>query len=72
MKKKIKFLILLFLVSTVWCYGYIDPGTGSYLVQIIIATVVGVSLGVKIFWKKIKGFLAHFFSKGGTPTDRGE
>lgn len=65
--------MVLFLVSTIWCYGYIDPGTGSYLVQIIIAVVAGTALGVKLFWKKIKGFFAHLFSKkGGTPTDSDE
>jgi hypothetical protein len=33
--------------------AYIDPGTGSYVLQLIIAAVVGVSFSIKIFWKKI-------------------
>ena len=67
MRKKIKLLIILFLVSTLWCYGYIDPGTGSYLVQVIIAVVAGAALGIKLFWKKIKAFITNLFSKDGDP-----
>ncbi len=33
--------------------AYIDPGTGSYVLQLIIAALVGVSFSIKIFWKKI-------------------
>ena len=63
MIKRTTTLILLFLISTLWCYGYIDPGTGSYLVQVIIAVFVGASLGMKIFWKHIKNFFVKLFSK---------
>jgi len=44
-------------------YGYIDPGTGSYVFQIIIAAFVAVSFAVKIFWHKIKGFFRGLFAK---------
>jgi len=47
-------IVLIFL--TVEGYSYIDPGTGSYLVQIILAGFVGASLGIKIFWTRIKAF----------------
>jgi len=43
----------------------IDPGTGSYVFQVIIATFVAVSVAVKIYWNKIKGFLGRLFSKKG-------
>lgn len=35
-------------------HAYIDPGTGSLLIQGIIAAVVGVGVAVKLFWHKIK------------------
>ena len=63
MIKKTRVLILLFFISTFWCYGYIDPGTGSYLIQILIAVFVGASLGIKIFWKNIKFFFGKLFGK---------
>ena len=36
---------------------YIDPGSGSYLVQVIIAAVLGAALWIKISWQRIKAFL---------------
>jgi biotin transporter BioY len=44
-------------------FGYIDPGTGSYLLQVAIAALLGGALAVKIFWQKIKSFFISFFSR---------
>ena len=46
-----------------YAYSYIDPGTGSYIIQIVIAAFVAVSFMVKIYWLKIKGFVGRLFSK---------
>lgn len=35
---------------------YIDPGSGSYILQMIIAAVLGVSFFFKNFWLTIKSF----------------
>lgn len=35
---------------------YIDPGSGSYLIQMIIAAVLGLGFFFKNFWYKIKSF----------------
>ncbi len=35
---------------------YIDPGSGSYILQMIIAAVLGVSFFFKSFWYNIKAF----------------
>jgi len=45
--------------------AYIDPGTGSFIIQIAIAAFVGCSFAIKIFWSKIKTFLRNLFSKKG-------
>ena len=34
-------------------YAYLDPGTGSYVIQVIIAALLGALLGARIFWSKI-------------------
>lgn len=39
-------------------YSYIDLGSGSYIIQLIIAGFVGFSLSLRIFWKKIKSRLS--------------
>jgi hypothetical protein len=35
-------------------YAYLDPGTGSIIAQMIIGTLVGAGLAIKIYWQKIK------------------
>ena len=36
--------------------SYLDPGSGSMLVQILLAALLGAGVGIKIFWKNIKAF----------------
>jgi hypothetical protein len=38
---------------------YIDPGSGSYLVQVIIAAVLGVAFYFKTGWNWIKSFFVR-------------
>jgi hypothetical protein len=42
---------------------YIDPGSGSYLVQAVIAAVLGVGFFFKNIWAYIKSFFARFSKK---------
>lgn len=37
-------------------FAYVDPGTGSYVVQLILAFVFGGLFGIKMYWKKVKSF----------------
>ncbi|MBW1688713.1 MAG: hypothetical protein JRS35_27090 [Deltaproteobacteria bacterium] len=37
--------------------AYIDPGSGSFILQALIATLAGALVAVNIYWQKIKGFL---------------
>lgn len=58
--------IIIFIVALIFpptTYAYLDPGTGSYFFQIIIATVLGGIFAVKLFFKKIVNYLKHFLSK---------
>ena len=44
-------LTMLFIAKP--AYAYLDPGTGSLIIQVLIAFVVGIGAFVKIYWKKI-------------------
>lgn len=35
---------------------YLDPGSGSYLLQVIIAAILGGLMFFKNFWIKVKAF----------------
>ena len=34
--------------------AYLDPGTGSFLIQGVIAVIVGAGFAIKMFWHRIK------------------
>lgn len=44
-------------------HAYLDPGTGSYILQMIIAGLLGAAFAVKLFWLRIKRFVAGVFSR---------
>lgn len=45
-------------------FAYIDPGTGSFVLQVIIGALLGVAFAIKSFWKNVKAFFAKLLSKG--------
>ena len=40
---------------------YLDPGSGSFLIQLLIATLLGLGIALRASWGKIKGLF------GGKP-----
>lgn len=34
--------------------AYLDPGSGSFLIQLLIAGLVGAGFLIRAYWKKIK------------------
>ena len=50
--------------------GYLDPGTGSFILQMLIAFFLGSIFAIKIFWSKIRGFFERLF--GIKPKDEEE
>ena len=44
-------------------HAYIDPGTGSLILQVLIASFVGALFFLKIFWGKVKAFFSNLFSR---------
>lgn len=43
--------------------AYLDPGTGSYVLQVFIAAIAGLFFAIKIYWTKLRVFLTSIFSK---------
>jgi hypothetical protein len=36
---------------------YLDPGSGSFLIQLAIAALLGMAVAFRAYWSKIKGWL---------------
>ena len=44
-------------------HGYLDPGSWSYLWQLLIGGMLGGLFAVKLYWTKIKAFFYSHFAK---------
>lgn len=59
--KPIKVLSLLGIITSLSfgffvsdAFAYIDPGSGSLVIQLIIGALVGVGITIKLYWYKLK------------------
>jgi hypothetical protein len=43
--------------------AYIDPGTGSFILQVLVASLAGVVYIIKMFWRNIKGYFLKLLHK---------
>jgi hypothetical protein len=57
--------VLALLVLARKAHAYLDPGSGSYILQILIAGLFGALFMLKVFWGRIVGF----FSKGSPESE---
>ncbi len=44
--------------------AYLDPGSGSFLIQMLLAGGLGAAFLIKTYWRKIRGL---FVKKENTP-----
>ena len=57
-------ILLVFGGSTISdAYAYIDPGSGSIVIQALIGALVGVGITLKVYWAKIRMAIDTKFSK---------
>jgi hypothetical protein len=62
MKHLVLLLSLILLLFTKDSEAYIDPGSGSYVLQLLVASFFAVLFAIKMFWRNIK---AYFSKTGG-------
>jgi hypothetical protein len=63
---------LLLLIFAHDAHAYIDPGTGSYIFQLIIAGLLGAAFLAKVFWRNITTFFSNLVAKGRVEEDDSE
>ena len=51
-------VIILILVFPRSAHAYVDPGTGSYVLQIVIAGIAAASFSLKLFWGRIRAYFS--------------
>ena len=50
-------------------HAYIDPGTGSLILQIVFATIASSLVVIKMYWLRIKNFFKKGKSEQTAPDD---
>ncbi len=68
MSNRENFKAIIFFAFILWlipqrAYAYIDPGTGSYIFQIAIATAIGLFFSIKVFGRSVKDYFVNTFLK---------
>ncbi len=66
-RKFSKYLVLTLFVLSLFpsvAFAYLDPGTGSYLMQVLIGGVMGGMFAVSMFWRRIVAFFSNLFGRG--------
>jgi hypothetical protein len=56
-------VLLLHLVAPPAAWAYLDPGSGSLLIQVLVATALGMIVGVKRIWFTITEFVRRLFRR---------
>jgi hypothetical protein len=54
----------IFLLVVAWCtifpsdaFAYLDPGTGSLIVQSVIAALAAAGFGLRLYWGRIRTWI---------------
>ncbi len=50
--------VVLYLLFTADGYSYIDPGSGSIVIQVLIASLLGLLTMLRIYWAKVKSIFS--------------
>lgn len=62
----LQFIVITFFFGLVFpdnVYAYLDPGSGSLLVQVLIGAVLGSIYFIKVYWTKLSRFVTSFFER---------
>lgn len=57
-------LVLFHMTLAAPAHAYLDPGAGSYLIQILLAAIVGLGFLLKLYWRRLTAAIRRLLSRG--------
>lgn len=57
-------LVTLFMALERPAHAYLDPGSGSMVIQMVVAAVAGALLSLRMFWGRLKVGVLSLFARG--------
>jgi len=65
-KQVVRLSLALVALGTPSAHAYIDPGSGSYILQILVAGALGALFSLKLFWHRILALFRGFRTRSKT------
>lgn len=66
MRAELTFLGLMTAIATAFpwssAWAYLDPGTGSFILQMLLGGIAGMLVVGRLYWEKVKLALARTFT----------
>ena len=63
MKKYLFYIFTLYILLNTDAYAYLDPGSGSMILQAILGFIAAALATVSYYWEKVKTFLSKLLRK---------
>ena len=60
MQNKLMVMIMAVIVNLLFiksAYAYLDPGTGSMMLQVILGGIAAVGVAIKLYWHRLRAAL---------------
>lgn len=57
---------LIFLTLPAFAAAYIDPGSGSLILQFLLAAIFGSLLFIKVLWQRVRSAVVRLFTSSGS------
>ena len=54
MGRKSALICIILIFTSTPAYAYLDPGTGSVVIQALMGVLVGLVITLKIYWSRLK------------------
>ena len=59
--------VLVLLTFTGQAHAYLDPGTGSMILQAVVGSIAAGLVVIKLYWQRLKNFFLHGSSRAEPP-----
>lgn len=59
--------LLLVVVAPRTAHAYLDPGTGSLVLQAVTAALFGAMFAIKVYWQRIRSFFSRLRGRPDQP-----
>lgn len=66
-KPDVVLLVALFVCLSTPAFAYLDPGTGSMILQVIIGAIAAALVSIKLAWRRINDVIASVFRRKPKP-----